>query len=373
MDTEKKKRFIVDVLFYVCVFGLLYLFFKYLLVWLMPFVIGFLVAALLQKPINLLAKRTRISRRVISPILTFLLVGVIGVGVAALIHNGIGEIASLISRVPELFRTTAPAVVDSLDAWTDRIFANVSGDLEQTLRSMLEDATASIEAWLGDFASKALGVIASGATHVPGVLVAVITCIVACFYLTSGYDSVKAFAKKSLPAKYRDAVSGSWHTFGHTVGRMAVSYALIMSVTFCELSIGFLIYRINYAVLLAAIIAVVDILPVLGVGTVLIPWGVILLLMGDTWMGVKILALYLIITAVRNFIEPKVVGKHIGLSPIVTLVFMYLGLRVMGVLGMFVFPLAIILLNDARRAGVFGARGASSADPVDNGGADAVK
>lgn len=165
------------------------------------------------------------------------------------------------------------------------------------------------------------------------------------------FDNLKHFFKLQIPQKYRIQVTNTWDTFGKTLLQMLRSYLLIMFITFVELSIGLVLLKVDYAILLAAIISLVDILPVIGTGTILIPWGLISLIMGQTGFGIAILVLYVVITVIRNILEPRIIGKRIGLHPLVTLIFMYLGLHVMGIVGMFVFPLAVILLKDLQSAG----------------------
>ena len=130
------------------------------------------------------------------------------------------------------------------------------------------------------------------------------------------------------------------------------SYIIIMSITFVELSIGLSIIKIDYAILIALCIAIFDILPVLGTGGVMIPWTVISIVLGNYWLALKLFILYVIITIVRNIIEPKIVGSQLGLHPIVTLSSMFAGLQVLGGLGLFGFPIGLSLLVHLNKKGV---------------------
>ena len=112
-----------------------------------------------------------------------------------------------------------------------------------------------------------------------------------------------------------------------------------MLITFIELAIGLTVFKINNSVMLSLLISVLDIFPVLGVGTVLIPWGIICLFTGKVLLGIELLILYIIITVIRNIIEPKFVGNDLGLHPLATLVAMIVGLRLFGIVGMLGIPL----------------------------------
>ncbi len=133
------------------------------------------------------------------------------------------------------------------------------------------------------------------------------------------------------------------------------SYSLLFLLTFAELSVGFLIMRVPYAVMVAIAVAVFDILPILGTGGILLPWAVGLLLMGNLPLAAGIVTLYIAITAIRNVLEPKIVGKQIRLHPLATLIFMFVGLKVLGIVGMIAFPVAFsILVNLEKNGGLRG-------------------
>jgi len=127
------------------------------------------------------------------------------------------------------------------------------------------------------------------------------------------------------------------------------SYVLIMLLTFTELSILFSFFGIQNAILKAGIIALLDILPILGTGGVMIPWGITSLVLGYTKLGLELLLIYGIVTVVRNYVEPKIVGTQLGLHPIITLVSMFIGLRLFGFWGLFGLPVAISYLWKQRQ------------------------
>lgn len=124
-----------------------------------------------------------------------------------------------------------------------------------------------------------------------------------------------------------------------------------MLITFTELTIGLLLIGQSNAILLAAIICVIDILPVLGTGAVVIPWALISLFTGNILKAIGLILMYIVITIIRNFLEPKVIGNQVGLHPLITLLSMFCGLRLLGFVGLFGFPLTLIVLNDLYKRG----------------------
>ena len=132
--------------------------------------------------------------------------------------------------------------------------------------------------------------------------------------------------------------------FTENILKMLRGYLIIMCITFCELAVGLAVIRVKYAVAIALVIAVFDILPVLGTGGIMIPWVIIECIAGNWIRALSLFIVYAIITVIRNVIEPKIIGRQVGIPAIVTLLSMYLGLQIFGVLGMFAFPILIIII-----------------------------
>lgn len=129
--------------------------------------------------------------------------------------------------------------------------------------------------------------------------------------------------------------------FTNTLLVVVRSYAIIMLLTFTELSLLFFLLGFKNGTIIAAVIAVFDIMPILGSGGIIIPWAVLSLVFGNIMQGIKLLVIYVVITVVRNYVEPKIVGAQLGIHPIITLVSMFIGLRLFGFLGLFGMPVAI--------------------------------
>ena len=132
----------------------------------------------------------------------------------------------------------------------------------------------------------------------------------------------------------------------------AVAYGKIMLLTFFELTIGLHILGIENALVIAFLIAIFDVLPVLGTGGIMLPWILISFLNNQVKTGVGLLILYLVITVIRNIIEPKIVGKQIGLHPLLMLMCMYLGARLFGFLGIFILPILILIVQNLNDTGI---------------------
>ena len=193
---------------------------------------------------------------------------------------------------------------------------------------------------------------------VPSIVIGLVIGIVAWILFTKDYDYIVGFIKRQLPDGKKNLLSELKQLFSKTVLTMFKAYGIIMLITFSELLIGFTVLRAlgimqnNYFVLIAAIIAIFDILPVAGSGGILIPWAVFSLVSGNVKQAIGLIVIYVLITVIRQYIEPKIVGSTLGVHPIITLMGLYFGLKMFGFIGMFLVPLVIMTLkafNDAGR------------------------
>ena len=192
----------------------------------------------------------------------------------------------------------------------------------------------------------------STASKVPNFLVAFIVAVIACCFMTVDYKRITNFIMRQLSPARRTALLRTKTLTLNTLAKMAKAYGLIMLITFTELMLGLGllkligIYKGGYLPLIAMIVAIVDILPILGSGTILIPWAVISLFTG------RLFVVYIIISVLRQFIEPRLVAGQLGLPPIATLVGMYFGLKLFSIIGMFIVPITINILKVLNDEGI---------------------
>ena len=211
--------------------------------------------------------------------------------------------------------------------------------------SMVSDISVSAISWLSSYIAK-----------IPYFIAAVFISVIATFFIAADYDRIKAFIVRQIPEKCQLFLTDIREYGVKTLGKYFKSYALIMFITFCELSLALWLLGVKNFAAIAAVTAVFDIIPVCGSGGVLIPWAVFSLVQGRYAFGIGMFVVYAIITVVRQIIEPKIVGDQIGLPPVVTLMAMFLGVRFMGVAGLFIFPVVLVIiksLNDNGRIKLF--------------------
>lgn len=352
MTQSDKQRFLTNAAFLAVIFLIAYLIIRYLAIWMMPFILGLIMAMILQRPVNWVLRKTGLKRKFVAPAATLILVLLFVAIVILCLISGVSEAMKLASTLPGFVQSTVPKVVAAISQRMETMIQALPAEWETQVRVIIQDGLKALQNQAVSLSAAALPWIAGFAADLPSLLIRFIITVVATFFFCADYEKVKAFVWRQVPQRYQTLAGETWSTFAHTLAQMIRSYLLLMLITFLELSLGLFLLGVNHFLLLGALIAVVDIFPVLGTGTILIPWGLLAIIMGNLAMGVGILLLYIVVTVIRNILEPRIVGKRIGVHPLVTLMLMYLGLHVVGLPGLFLFPLAFILLKNAQAAGM---------------------
>lgn len=348
MSTEKKKKFIVDVAYLALVLALGYLALKYALPLLMPFVLAFLIAYVLRRPIRFLSRALHVPKGLVAVLLVVLTYGLIGLLLALAGIRLTATITSLVQQIPSLYSRYILPDLTELFTWLEELLSR----LDPSLMSTLQELQSQVLNMLGQLVSGLSGLLLGGvslatslATSLPGFLIRVLLMVISTFFIAIDYEKIVRFCLGCLHGNTRKVVL---QIKAYVVGTLFVcirSYALIMSITFVELSIGLSIIRVERAMLVALLIAIFDILPVLGTGGIMIPWAILTALGGDVPRALALLAVYVIITVIRNIIEPRIVGAQIGLHPVLTLMSMFVGNHLFGIVGLFGLPILLSLLR----------------------------
>ena len=168
--------------------------------------------------------------------------------------------------------------------------------------------------------------------------------IISTFFIAIDYNKIMNFFSKQIGSKVSNLITEVKDYLFGTVFVCLKSYIIIMTITFVELSIGLTLIGIDNSIIIALLISIFDVLPVLGTGGIMIPWAIIEFILGDIKLGVLLSIVYLVVTIIRNIIEPKIVGKELGLHPLVTLVSMFIGVNIAGIVGLFGAPILLSLL-----------------------------
>ena len=304
---------------------------------LFPFAAAFIAAGVTRRCGERIAKILRLSKPFSVAAVTAAATVLPCIAVGKLIKEGIRELLDA-ARVfdPEAAVRYAARAADTLETFVRthmpplyEHFAHGGVPLGEGLSVVSERAGQAV-----------LSFLLSAVSALPSWLVTLAVTVFATFCFALDHGKVIAFAEKTLSAEMCQRVRKIRDACVTNVVRLISGYGALMFMTFSELLAGFLVMRLPYAVLAAFLTSLVDILPILGTGTVLVPWALILFAVGDTTRGLSMLMLYGVVTVVRQIAEPRVIGRSVGLHPLVSLAALYIGGRIGGIAGILVFPLA---------------------------------
>ncbi len=309
----------------------------------MPFVIAWIVALMFRPLIDRCVRRTGIPRKIISTVMLMIVLSLVLYSAAALIDRGYGEL----KRLAEYLANNSESIVSTFTGFGKKIMNkfHVGSDIDvdyinSMAKRVLENSVASLSAKLTSW-------VASFFVKLPEIIFVTVIFIMASFYISADVDKVNKYISSLFPERLARRLGSFKNKILNTAARYLRAYLILLCITFVELLISFLILKIDYALLLAAIIALLDILPAIGVGTVLLPWAAILLFRGNIKLAIALIVVYVIITVIRQVAESYIIGTQLGISALATLFAVYVGFRIAGILGMVVAPLAALLIKNA--------------------------
>lgn len=323
-----------------------------LLRFLMPFAIGWIIASIANPLVCWLEKHMKIVKKWGSAITIILVLGAV-IGLLYLIISLIvHEIGGLISSLPEIY--------GSIELEMNRITENLEGiismlpeSIRNTGSSVAGNLEKAVGEWIGNLSEPTVSIAGSIAKSVPSIIIASFVTIISAYFFIADRDEVIRWAKKVTPKPLYERMAMVVSDFKYSVGGYFKAQFKIMGVVGLILFVGLTFLKVRYAIVLSIVIAFLDFLPFLGTGIAFVPWCIYTFLIGDYKRFVVLLVIYATTQIVRQLIQPKLVGDEVGLKPLPTLVFIYVGYRLGGVLWMIIaVPLGMIVIN-MYKAGAF--------------------
>lgn len=333
--------------------GVAYVLFSRVLGLLMPFLLAALLAAIIRPCAAFVEKKCKISRRVCGIALLLLLLLVVGALLSAAARRLILEIQRLTDYIGsggELIGARIEQALHVLTRLTEHIpflsKLKTQALPEQFWVHLDAKIAALISDTLSSWSTKIPNFVAAVAKGVPSVVIFFLTFLIAAFYLCADGEGIAAALAVYLPASVHSRFPNAKARLARLGGRYLRAYFVLFLLTFAQLFLGFTVLRLPYTFLPALLISLVDILPVLGVGSVLIPWGIVELLRGNVPLGTGLLVLCALMLLIRQFSEPRIVGSSLGLHPLATLFAAYVGLELFGLLGVLFGPAVLLIVKN---------------------------
>lgn len=323
-----------------------------LLGFLMPFVIGWIIASIAAPVVNFLEKRLKIRKKLGSALIIILVLALMGALGYFAVSWLVSEISSLVRDFPEMYvqlETGLHQIGGSLSGLFNRLPDGIQNGWTATVTN-LDDTMGNLMSKISEPTVSAAGNIAK---RVPSYLVSTIVAVMSAYFFISEREEVVAWMKRIAPKSVTERMTMVMDNLKYAVGGYFKAQFKIMGIVFLILAVGLGFLRVHYFVLSAFLIAFLDFLPFFGTGTAMIPWAIYTIFMGEYKRAVALIVIYAITQIVRQLIQPKLVGDSVGLNPLVTLLLLYIGYRMGGILWMILaVPVGMVIINMCQ-AGAF--------------------
>lgn len=306
-----------------------------------PFLVAIIFAIVLERSINFIVKKTKVPRKAVATTLVIVVYLLMGVVAYLIISSLVREAIGLSSNLPELYeqlKTNYTGMYQDVTKMLSDLPETVSSSVYKTGLELLENITklaGNILKWIIDFV-----------LALPDIMIYVVVTFLATLFLVTDRRTITRYAEELLPNKTFKKLSAVVSGCFKTLGKYLKSQCVLICITFIELFISFLVLKQPYPLTLAVVVAIVDALPILGTGTVLIPWAIYSAVTGNLSLGIGLMVAYIVITIVRQLIEPKIVSDNLGIHPFVTLIAMYVGFKIFGLFGLIIGPVVMVIYKN---------------------------
>ncbi|MDO4750147.1 MAG: sporulation integral membrane protein YtvI [Eubacteriales bacterium] len=337
------KRFLSA--FFQLLLGLLLLYsvFRWLLPWAAPVLLALFLARMIEPAVRTLLRRG-FPRPLAAGLCTFLLLSLLVILSHLLLAAAAAVLRSLSAQLPSLLQTFT-ASLDHLETSFRFWLRRLGSPFEPWLLSFLDRLPLFLDELPGTLSSAVLRLLSNLAELAPQILLFLVTVCVGLYFSSAAYPDVRGFLLRQIPDHARSRTLDVLHDLLFSLSRWLRAQCLMLLLTFFELLAALLLLRVPYAPLLAAGIALVDALPVLGAGTVLVPWALWELLVQNIPLALGLIISYAAVTLLRQCFQAKILGDQLGLHPVASLLAVYAGFRACGVAGMLLFPILLITLQ----------------------------
>ncbi|MCM1387372.1 MAG: sporulation integral membrane protein YtvI [Bacillus sp. (in: Bacteria)] len=318
----------------------------------MPFIIGWIISLIASPLVRFLEEKLKIQRKALSAFVIIAVLAVVIFVVYSVIVKLVRETIGFINELPDLWKQIE-AEFTQIGANLQGIYVRLPHDIQEKMTQISNSLGDYLSDFIGSIGTPTFTAVGNFAKQLPDMFMAVIMTLLSSYFFVADKSYLSDFMKKYMPKAIYYRFNLIRISFRDAVGGYFKAQFKIEVWIYILLVIGLLVLDINYAFIIALGIAFLDLLPVFGTGTVMVPWAVIEILSGEYKRAVGLLIIWCIGQLVRQVIQPKIMGDSIGIDPIPTLFLLYIGYHAAGVLGMIVvLPIAIIVIN-LNEAGVF--------------------
>ncbi len=316
---------------------------RFLLPLLMPFLLGAGLALLAEPVVKLLSQRFHMPRGAAAGIgvsMAFCFLMLLLFLLAALALRELQALAGVLPDLGEMAKNGVTSLSGWLQAMADHAPESIRAPLSRGVRDFFSGSTALLDRIVG----YVLGLAGSILSQLPDGALGICTAIISSFMISAKLPSLRKRLALLLPRTKIGPVLAVLRRVRSALGGWLKAQLKLALVTWVILALGFLLLRIPYSILWALLVATLDAFPVLGTGTILLPWSLICLLQGEPARSIGLLGIYAAAALIRSVLEPRLVGRQLGLDPLVTLFALYAGYKLAGLAGMLLAPMAAVTI-----------------------------
>lgn len=340
MNLDEKKKFIINFIYIAVWIIIIFLLFKLTSVYLIPFIIGVIIAHCVQKPAALLSSKTKIKQQNCAAVLSvaiFFILMFIFIFSVWFLYSQLSQILNNITLNIDQLKQ----YITNFYNWINNTIKRSNHNVQSTIKNLIEDTVNGVIARVSTTLS---GSITNMVKRLPSLLISCAVTVVATFYMAKDYNQLKKFVNGVVSDVVCKKATEIKDIFTECFLKFAVGYFWLFIITFSELLVGFLLLDVRHFIMLALLVSLLDLLPVIGTGTILLPWAAVVFFQNDYKTGVGLIILYLFNVVIKNFAEPKIIGKQIGINPLFTLIFIFFGFKIGGFFGMLLLPIVLTVL-----------------------------
>lgn len=322
------------------------------IIFFMPLLIGWMIALVANPLVKFLEEKLKIKRKAVSGlVIVLVLAGVILIGYLV-ISKLMTELTGFMEDLPNLWESLEQDM-QVISQKLDIIYQRLPDNLQERLLTIGEETNTVVKEFVGKVGTPTVVAVSAFAKNIPSIVINVIMCILSAYFFTAEKDYIANTMRKIVPISIRKKWDIVYVSLKKAVGGYFKAQIKIEIWIYFLMVIGLMILHIDYALLIAFGVAILDFLPFFGTGAVMLPWAIVKFLSSDYTMSIGLLIIWGVSQLVRQIIQPKIMGDSIGMPPIPTLFLLFVGYKIAGVIGMIVaVPIGIIIYN-MYQSGIF--------------------
>lgn len=306
-----------------------------------PFLVAIVVAVILEKIVEYVVKKTKISRKIIGSIIVIAFYALLVFFVYLLVSKLVKEAVSIAGDLPSLFDYIKSSYNTIYDKYVTAM-NNIPNSVSQKIYEIGMEFLGNMSKYITKFFNGAIDFI----MFIPNIFIYVVITLLATLFLVTDRRKFSAYMHDIFPKKIVRKVTNIFRETITSLSKYLKAQGIMVCITFVELLIAFIVLKQQYPFTLALVIAIIDALPILGVGSILIPWGIYMAIIGNMHLAIGLLITYVAIIIVRQLVEPRIVSSNLGVHPFVTLIMMYIGFKLFGLFGLIIGPIIMVVFKN---------------------------